>query len=76
MRIVVPRRLREIPMPVRVKEADGEIAESGHGLRTVAGPDLRSVFVERHIPHPMHFIFDAPMVLHEGQEVLGRGLLG
>jgi hypothetical protein len=24
----------------------------------------------------MHFIFDAPMVLHEVQEVLGRGLLG
>ncbi len=74
--MVVPRRLREILVPVQAKEADREIAEGGHGLRTVAGPDLRSVCVERHISHPMHFIFDAPMVLHEVQEVLGRGLLG
>ena len=76
MRIIIPGGLRQILVPVQAEEADREIAEGGHGLRTVTGPDLGSVFVERHIPHPMDLIFDAPMTLHEVQEVLGRGLFG
>jgi hypothetical protein len=73
MRIVIPGSLRQILVPVQAEEADREIAEGGHGLRTVPGPDLGSVFVERHIPHPMDLIFDAPMPLHEVQEIVRRG---
>ena len=76
MRIAIPGSLRQILVPVQAEEADREIAEGGHGLRTVTGPDLRTVFVERHIPHPVDLIFDAPMVLHKVQEVLRRGLFG
>jgi len=65
MRIVIPGGLRQICVPGKAEETDREIAEGGHGLRTATAPDLGSVFVERHIPHPMHLIFDAPMALHE-----------
>ena len=76
MRIVKPGGRRQILVPVQAEEADREMAESGHSLRTVTGPDLGSVFVERHSPHPVDLIFDAPMILHEVRGVLGRGLFG
>ena len=76
MRIVKPGGLRQILVPVQAEEADREMAEGGHSLRTVTGPDLGPVFVEGHVPHPMHFIFNPPVPLHEVQEDVGRGLFG
>ena len=53
-------------------EADGDIAECRHDLRTGPGPDLASVFIKGHVSNLMKPGFNAPMPAHELPDSLAR----
>jgi len=50
------------------QEADGRVAQSGHGLWGVAGADLGGVFVVSRIADPVESVLDAPVTLDPGCE--------
>ena len=56
-------------------DSDHEIAQDGHHARRGVGADLRAVFVERYIAHPMTAILDSPMISDEGHEFFRCSLL-
>ncbi len=61
---------------VQVEHADGESAQSGSILGTVAGADAAAVFVPGHIEHMVTAILDAPVTAVVAQHGGWAGLLG
>ena len=45
----------------KVKYADRQISQRRHDARSIAGPDLRAVFIKAHVAHIMEAVFDSPM---------------
>ena len=56
-------------------QADREVAQGGHDLRSGAFPDLGQVLAEGHVPHPVQSILDLPVPADPGGEFVGPGLV-
>jgi len=61
--------------PCHPEQADGEVAQGGHDLRSAASADLRAVFVEGDVTNEVDAVFDLPVTPDILQQVCGRGLL-
>jgi hypothetical protein len=57
-----------------VKDADGETAEAGDVLRTVAGANAATVLIEIPVDDPVTTIFDDPMAAIDFEQALWAGL--
>jgi hypothetical protein len=47
---------------VAAVDADGKVAQRGHGGGPVPGPDLAELRAHRHVPHPGQRIYSIPGV--------------
>ena len=57
-------------------QGDGEVAQTRHRGRAVAGADARAVLIEGDVAHVMGAVLDAPMPAVEGEEPGRVGLCG
>ena len=55
-------------------EADGEVAQGGHDLGSVAGAQLVAVLVEDDVSDPVEAVLDGPMPSGPGGDQFGRGV--
>ena len=53
---------RDIGFASATHEADDEIAQGGHRLRAAATAHLGTILVVGHIPHPIRFVLDGPVL--------------
>lgn len=60
----------------QTQETDGKIAQAGHQKRAGPGANLRTVFVEGHVPYPMVSVFNLPMAPIQLQQALRLRLGG
>ena len=44
------------------------MADDGHVLRSIAGPEACQVFAEDHVQHPVQAVFHPPMRPHNARE--------
>ncbi len=58
------------------KEGQAEIAQSGHGLRGGAGPDLGGTLAHRYVTDTVQAVLDAPVAADHPQVVVGVGPIG
>ena len=79
--LVVPPSAAEcggdVGMTVLAVDADGEVAQAGHDVEQVPGPDLRGGFVEGAVSDVVELILDAALVQVGSVIVLGvQGVSG
>lgn len=55
-------------------EADGQVAQGGHDLGSVAGAQLVTVLIEDHVPDPVETVLDPPVPADPGRDGLGLGV--
>ena len=59
-----------------MNEGDGQIAQRGHGLRSRACAQARTIFAKGDIAHIMQAVLDAPMAPRQIEEASRTGLDG
>lgn len=59
--------MHEVRLAVLAEDADGEVAQAGHGAGQSAGADL----AERAVPHVVQEVLDAPVAFDPSRFVTG-----
>ena len=57
------------------QQANGEVTQAGHELRTTLGTYLGAVLIKGHIPYIVAAVLNAPMSPIQTQQLLGSGHL-
>jgi hypothetical protein len=72
---VVPAGGGDAGVPGRFQDADGQVAQGGHGLGSAAGADLGGVFAVADVAEVVQCL-DLPVAADPGGELGGGGLAG